>query len=249
MIQMVDRDHEIVKYLRDQGWALAPQIAKRFFTSRHACSNRMRQLVQAGIIEALTMSDFRVKYWHERGVMNILCNVNGRTRVYRLHEKVRESLGKRWQKNASENMVAHQVCVGKIREVLEKTFQNATITYDAAETLKLVKRNNTEDVVVPDLVCHIDTLKLAIEVERKAWRGLGPLNSAYEDRFNALSLEYDLILYVVENEDHIKPLMKKADGRRKIGFSSILSPTEIFRLGYDPTQLDTFVEEHQRNAA
>ncbi len=249
MIQLVDRDHEIIKYLREQGWALAPQISERFFKSRHACANRMRMLAQAGIIECVSMSEFRSKYWHEKGVMNILCNVNGRTKVYRLSESVRATLGKRWQKNASENMVAHQVLVGRLRDIFEKVFKGVQVTYDAAETLKLVKRNQTEGAVVPDLVAHVNGIKVAVEMERKAWRGTGALNSAYEERFDALSLEYDAVLYVVENEDHLKPLMKKADGRRKIGFSSILKPDEIFRLGYDPTELETFVKEHQRDAA
>lgn len=249
MIQLVERDHEIIKFLRDQGWALAPQIASRFFSSRHACSNRMRQLIRAGIIESVSMSQFRSQYWHEKGLLNIVCVVNGRTKIYRLSESVRSTIGKRWARAASDQLLTHQVLVGRVRETLEKTLAHPQFVSEGSESFKTIGTQTQDDVVIPDLVCKVNQLKLAIEIERKGRRGLAEFNSAYEDRFDALSLEYDLVLYVVEQEDHLKPLIKKGNGRSKIGFSSILNPQEVFRLGYDPVDISQFVKEHYKGAA
>jgi hypothetical protein len=210
----------------------------------------MRQLVEAGLIECVPMSQFRSKYWHEKGLMNLICDVNGRTKVYRLSESVRASLGKRWATAGSSKMLTHQVMVGKIRETLEKTLPEPKFSYDPTEAIRFNPHSgNKQLTAIPDLVCHINGTKVAIEIERKARRGAGLLNPAYEDRFDRLSLQYDAVLFVMEDLRYIHKLMEKANGRAKIGFASVANPQEVYRLGHDPVKLEDFIHEHAKEIA
>ncbi len=249
MIQLVERDFRIIDFLKHEGWVLSTQLSNRFFEgSRHTCSNRMRLLTKASIVETLNLSQFRERFWHERGLLNLFCDLSGRTKVYRLSQNIRDSLGRRWQRASSDFMLAHQVLLGSIRERIETEFPHAIITAEASESLR-IEVSNANTAAVPDLIAQMGNMRVAVELERKARRGLSTFNFAYEDRFQALSLEYDAVLYVVENEDHLGPLTKRADGMRRVGFSSILNLNEVFRCDREITSLASFIDEAKQYAS
>ena len=241
MARLVERDFQIIDFLKESGWALSSQVSQRFFEgSRHACANRMRVLTQEGIIETLSLSAFKNKYWHERALLNLFCNLNGRTRVHRLSENLRRALGKRHQRAASDFMLAHQVLLNSVRERLEGVFPEAHVTGEATESVRVQQLGGIAQDT-PDLVLTFNGITLCLELERKARRGLGAFNFAYEDRFENLVVCYDLVLYVVQEEDHLSPLMKKAIGLSRVGFCSIMNLDEIFSSGRPLQSMTQFV--------
>ena len=240
-MRLVDRDYEIIGFLRDQGWVLGHQLADRFFSSRQAGSNRLRLLAQSGVVEWMELNRFREKYWHERAVLSVIGDLDGRSRVYRLSDEFARSVGRRWQRTASDFMVAHQVLLSSVRERLEAEFPTCRITVEPSESLKLSLEGEVR--AIPDLVADIDGFQLAVELERKARRGLGKRNGAYDDRFQNLATNYDAVLYVIEKEEQFTQLAKRAQGLRRVGFSSILNLNEVFRCDRKVVPLVSFVSE------
>ena len=240
-MRLVERDYEIIGFLRDQGWVLGYQLADKFFSSRQAGSNRLRLLARAGVVEWIELNRFREKYWHERAILSVIGDLDGRNRVYRLSEEFAGSVGRRWQRSASDFMVAHQVLLSRVRERLESEFPSCQITVEPSESLKLSLDGEVR--AVPDIVAEMKGIRLAVELERKARRGLGKRNGAYDDRFQNLAANYDAVLYVIEKEEQFSQLAKRAQGLRRVGFSSILNLNEVFRCDRQIVTLARFVEE------
>ena len=241
MIRLVERDYKIIEYLREQGWALGSQLAVAFFAERHSCSNRLRQLVDAGILESLGLSEFRKKYWHEQGLLNAICELSGKNRVYRLGPQLRNSIGKRWQRASSDFMVAHQVLLTRVRSRLESEFPSGFVISEATESLR--KNSGSSGSTLPDLVIQIGSMRLAVEMERRARRGLGRHNFSYDERFRQLAVDYDAVLYVVESENDFRALARRAQGMRRVGFCSILNLGVVLRCDHEAVTLERFVTE------
>jgi hypothetical protein len=247
MVHLKERDFEIIDYLKNQGWVLSTQLAKRFFLdSRHSCSNRMRALATAGVVESVALSQYRGSFWHERGILNALCDLSGRTKVFRLSESFRAALGQRWVKQSNDSMLAHQVLLTRVHERLESLIPEATFVSENQEAIKRSLSRETDSYELPDLVLRVCNLRVAVELERKARRGLSTFNFSYENRFENLVRDYDVVLYVLEKEEHIRPLALKAESLRRVGFCSILSFSSIYRANRDVVPLKEFINEFEK---
>ncbi len=242
-MKLTERDLQIFQYLRKIGWSLSSNISLQFFdNSLSSAYKRLSKLENLGLIRSTTLKEF--KHLHiKKETQNILfskCPMN--QKIYSLSDKMAEELGISLSFNSDRRLVIHQLMANYALGFYTSSLRN--IEYYTNEEHRILSRYNSfyssfeEDE--PDLVITNNDKRIAIEIERKARRGLSRFNSAYEDRIYKLTLNYDLVIYVMEDLNDFKRMISLSIGSSRVGFSTIYDLNSIYIKGEEPRSFHHF---------
>jgi len=245
MIQLQGRDRLILNYLKRVGWSLPSYISYHYFDNNNrATANRLKKLEQINLIQSTTIKDLRFTLLNKETIFTLFSGLSLRTKIYRLHDSVIDLVSNDLSYNTDKRLLIHQL-------MLSFTFKSYSSLLNIKDYLteeekkKFFKINNfysSYDDSEPDLIIDLGSSKIAIEIERKARRGLGKYNSAYNDRIDKLLNQNNYVIYIMENINDLKSMVNNSEGLRRVGFCSIYDLNVILRKGYDKTGLVNFIK-------
>ena len=245
MIKLQERDLSILLYLKKVGWSLPTYISFHFFNSnQRAASNRLLKLEKLNLITSSTLKDLSSILIEQDTIKTLFFCLSLKTKIYRLHESVVNVVGEDLEYNTDKRLLMHQLMASYVLKRLSSQFALSSYTTEE-EHKKFHKINDfysSFNETEPDLIVNIKGKTVAIEIERKARRGLGVFNNAYNNRIDKLISEFDFVIYVMENTKDLTKLISISEGLKRVGFLSIFDLNSVLRRGYEKTSLSEFLE-------
>jgi len=244
LLVIQDRDLEVIDYLSKLGWSLAANLSKTFFKSNNRVAfRRLSQLHEKGLLTYVRIRDLNHLQIEKKTRILLFANLSLDHRIYRLSDELLKSRGQKINHSTDKRLIIHQLMCQVAHKHISKLIKSTSYLTD--KDYRIYSKGHSFYTSFadeePDLIIKKNGKKIAIEIERKARRGLGLGNTAYEDRINGLSLDYDLVLYVMENEEHLKKMIDKSIGLSRVGFSSVYNLKSVNIKGLDPLSLDSFL--------
>lgn len=212
---------------------------------------------KAHLIESMTLSMFKAKYWHEKDLEKFIDILPGKLLVYRINHEMLKKVHLAKASISKYHMVAHQILLTKVISEIQKIIgENIPIMTDPDLRSAKDNKENTENTknkghkvhtanfhrienLVPDLMFTYKNQKVAIELERTKKNE----DAYYEEKRDEYAFKFEKIIFITTQDLLFKKFKNILSGYPNFATMSLIDFSVCYRKGDDPISLESFLSE------